>query len=303
MPNKHSSLLRDIQTAATSSSTPLSDLLRKCLILAKRLQHEPLARWVGQELNGYTSVEDLPSYRERWTEVRGTFLNLARQVSNVGIPSLSVDEADSDPLFHLRFMDGVAAYEALLRGSEERLHMPWPADYVAVYSQRLMPGYTLVEASRVVTRAMIDGMLDQIRSRVLAFALEIEGENPEAGDVDPGGPPPIPSQRVDQIFNTNIYGGTNVVATGSSNTLISIRQTPGDWGELADKLKEYGISEGAIDELRDAIDEDGGGVVGLATKGWLRSLSGQVANGSLLLANNITASGISTLILKYLGII
>jgi Mg-chelatase subunit ChlD len=38
------SLLREIQDAATSGATPLADALRKCKILAARLQNKAFAR-------------------------------------------------------------------------------------------------------------------------------------------------------------------------------------------------------------------------------------------------------------------
>lgn len=50
------SLLREIQDAATSSGVQVSVALRKERILAARLGHEPLKRWVGNELDGYANV-------------------------------------------------------------------------------------------------------------------------------------------------------------------------------------------------------------------------------------------------------
>lgn len=59
------SLLRDIQDLASSSSKDieLSTLLRKCKILATRLNHPGFKSWVENELNGYNDVSSLPSYR------------------------------------------------------------------------------------------------------------------------------------------------------------------------------------------------------------------------------------------------
>ena len=57
------SLLREIQDTAVDASTPLAVVLRKCMILASRLGHEPFKKWVDEELNGYPPEGDLPSYR------------------------------------------------------------------------------------------------------------------------------------------------------------------------------------------------------------------------------------------------
>src|SRR5438128_9857038 len=39
------SLLREIQEAAVDAKTPLAVVLRKCMILAARLGHEPFKKW------------------------------------------------------------------------------------------------------------------------------------------------------------------------------------------------------------------------------------------------------------------
>ena len=57
------SLLRDIQTAAIDSNTNITDLLRKCKVLAVRLRSKEFETWVDHELNGYNDKKDLPKYR------------------------------------------------------------------------------------------------------------------------------------------------------------------------------------------------------------------------------------------------
>jgi hypothetical protein len=56
-------LLTDIENAATNSSIPVNDILRKCLVLAAKLKHKELAEWSTNELNGYTDKEKVPTYR------------------------------------------------------------------------------------------------------------------------------------------------------------------------------------------------------------------------------------------------
>ncbi len=57
------SLLTDIERAATTSTEPLADLLRRCKVLAARLRHAEFADWASHELNGYEKNATLPSYR------------------------------------------------------------------------------------------------------------------------------------------------------------------------------------------------------------------------------------------------
>ena len=52
-------LIEKIKDGATSSTTPLSEVLRLCLRLAKQLRNEQLAAWALSELNGYKSEKAL----------------------------------------------------------------------------------------------------------------------------------------------------------------------------------------------------------------------------------------------------
>ena len=45
------SLLQDIQNAAVDANVPISTLLRKCAVLAARLNNDKLRAWVAKELN------------------------------------------------------------------------------------------------------------------------------------------------------------------------------------------------------------------------------------------------------------
>jgi hypothetical protein len=54
------SLLQDIQDAAVDAAVPISTLLRKCAVLAARLDNDELRAWVAKELNRYEKAEDVP---------------------------------------------------------------------------------------------------------------------------------------------------------------------------------------------------------------------------------------------------
>ncbi|RZG43836.1 AbiTii domain-containing protein, partial [Acinetobacter wuhouensis] len=57
------SLLREIQNDAVNSNVKVSDLLRRCKVLAYRLGNEDFKTWVDSELNGYELLDGIPSYR------------------------------------------------------------------------------------------------------------------------------------------------------------------------------------------------------------------------------------------------
>lgn len=82
------SLLREIQNDAVNSSVNVSDLLRKCKILAYRLGNEDFKSWVDSELNGYDSEDLLPDYRILYVGSKGYFVgSFGKSLSNADIPT------------------------------------------------------------------------------------------------------------------------------------------------------------------------------------------------------------------------
>jgi hypothetical protein len=59
------SIVRELQREAMSSTSNISDMLRKSLVVAKKLKIKDFENWVNQELNGYRdNIENIPVYRE-----------------------------------------------------------------------------------------------------------------------------------------------------------------------------------------------------------------------------------------------
>ena len=299
------SLLRDIQEGTTDQSVSLSGLLRKSRILAKRLQHEPLGIWADRELNGYPDATNLPPYRQHRAEAKGHFVGpFYAELKNVSIPPLAIDEEYRETLFTVRYMNGVAHYEAMLKSDSQDFAQPWSADFVAVHGDGWIEGYNCANVRLIITRGALEGMLDQIRNRILSFVLEIEEENPEAGEAELEGEPPVSRDKVDQIYNTVIIGGPNVVASGSHNIITDFNQVAGDWSSLKEALERLGIPEAEIDALESAMEEDREeSPPGPAVKSWLKDIRARVESGSLTLANSAAGSVIATVVLKHLGVL
>ena len=86
------SLLREIQDATVDGNTSLDVVLRKCMILASRLDHAPFKKWVEDELNGYSEEATLPDYRhiDGLTSM-GTFAGpMGRVMNNVPPPTAPI---------------------------------------------------------------------------------------------------------------------------------------------------------------------------------------------------------------------
>lgn len=293
-------LLAEIQAAAVDAAHPLSDLLRKCQILAARLRHEPFKLWVRHELNGYPDDVTLPTYRgpfrgEMKADLAGFMGASAR---NVGVPMTNIPEEVREEARSMRFYQGVGMLESLIadanRVGETAVKSMFSAELAAMTP--VWQNYQTIAMWAEVPIASIAGILDQVRSRALEFALEIEAENPNAGEAAPGGEPPVPIARIDLIFNTTIYGGR--VAVGPNAT---VNVTPGDLGGLMAYLEARGIAKEDRKELEAALKADEGGL-GPRVKAWLGEMALKTASFGGGVAENAAGGLIAAAVLRYLGV-
>jgi AbiTii len=213
------SLLDEIQASATNSAVPLSDMLRKCQILASRLRHEPFKQWVSHELNGYPDDAELPTYRgpfqgELKADTSGPF---GSGVRNVGVPESSIPAEVRDSAREIAFCQGVGTLESMIadaqRVGETRVATMFSVDLAVLTS--VVVNHQTVRMWKELPIAVVAGILDSVRSKALEFALQIEAENPDAGTTTTS-ELPVPLARTDAIFYTVIYGGQNAIGPGAT---------------------------------------------------------------------------------------
>ena len=237
-------LLRDIQNSAIDSGSSLSNLLRKCKVLAARLQNEELKKWVDSELDGYPTKDDLPTYRIVDCIAKGHLGGpFGAEMRNITIPSYCLPEKSRDWARCAYFMQPISSLEELVKGSGDSYLCEWPGELIAAAADKIYRGYRLYAAWLSVPKGAVVAALDTVRNRILSFALEIEKENPDAGEAEPNSKP-IPDEKVSQVFNTYIAGNVQNVATGSSNFTQSAQFTvlKGDFISLSSLLKSQGVT-------------------------------------------------------------
>ena len=114
-----------------------------------------------------------------------------------------------------------------------------------------------MEAWKVVPAGAIVGALDAVRTKVLTFAIDIESAAPEAGEAPPNSEP-IPQERVQQIFHTNIYGTVQNVANGSPGTTQTasfIHNDSAVFSELIAALAASGVDREIVQSLTAAVEK------------------------------------------------
>ena len=303
------SLLRDIQAAAVDPNTDVSTLLRKCKILAVRLGNENFKKWVDNELNGYDDIADLPEYRILHTASFGHFSGaFGSGLNNAPIPPSCLPKEFRDRVTKSYLMAPISAYASLI-DSEARNNSQehWPADMVAFFGQKIYQGMNCLSAWKVIPYNALVALVDTIKTRVLNFALEIEGEAPDAGEAPPN-TPPLPQEKVSQVFNTYISGNVQNVAAGSRHVTQtgSVAVHAGDLESLRNHLASTGIEAHDISELEHAIAEDEGArgvpALGERVQAWIGKMVGKAASGAWSVSTSVAGTVLGKALSKYFGL-
>lgn len=254
------SLLREIQELATDSKVSLPVLLRKCKILAARLGNVEFKMWVESELSGYDSKTNLPIYRILKTSSKGHFSGpFGSGLRNADIPMLSIPEALREDLRYSYVKQSVAALESVVETAKSGFaEEAWSADVVAYVGGKIYEDMHCMQAWKVIPIPSIVSALDAIRNRILTFVLEIELEAPDAGD-GPLNSNVVSQEKVQQIFNTSIFGNVQNLATGSVDvdqhaTYIE-RDNSELFTKLLDSIAKSNVHSDLIAKLSAAVEE------------------------------------------------
>ncbi len=297
-------LLKDLIDLAADDKQPITTLLRKCIILAHQLKNDRLKIWANDELNGYNSKDNLPKYRIIPAAATGLFVGPGWAQTQQGIPSAALKEEHRMLAEVVYIAQPVSALEDSIKvGKSYGLKFPWNANLVAHYQENLMSGWQLHSAYQSVPKAVIAGILDTVRTRVLNMALEIQSDVGEQ-DEDLKEITPEESKKVDQTIVNNIYGGNVFLSAGQSTmTATSVQQNiiAGDWEHLAMVLKGAGISEPELAELSTANEADGK-TMGVKVKHWIQKTAPKVLSGGVKVGVEVGKSLLVEYLKQYYGL-
>ena len=127
----------------------------------------------------------------------------------------------------------------------------------------------LNRAWQLIPGSIIVSLLENVRTRVLRFALDLKSE---LGDSIPT-VEDIPSATIDRSVVNNIYGGNILIASHAENisqlshTVIS----PGDDAALVHALRQLGVTDDGIKALEADMQAEKGSI-GPRVKKWLGSI-------------------------------
>ena len=137
-------ILNEIIDAATDTTQPVANTLRKCLILAFELKNEKLKAWVEGELNGYKETDEVPEYRRAYLHSKGNFSGpMGAWIPQRPLPMMILGEEHRKVLEPRLLLEPIASYEMFGSKTEGRAVFNWPPDLIVMYQGEFIRGYAL----------------------------------------------------------------------------------------------------------------------------------------------------------------
>jgi hypothetical protein len=197
----------------------------------------------------------------------------------------------------------IAAYEMFGSKTDAQLRFDWPPDLIVMYQDKFIEGFALAHAWQELPSGMLVGIVDQVRSRILRFGLEIREELGAVSD----NPAELPPAKVESAVNNYIFGGTNVIAGTAQNftQIGSIEIKQGDLIAFAEALKTLGIDQADVGEATKALVEDGEPkerTLGTKVAGWVGALGGKLGEAGLKIGTGAAQHLVTRWAMQYWGL-
>jgi len=289
MPNELNpkALLHQIQADAIDRNSDLSNLLRKCLVLAALIENEPLKTLARAELDGYPESSPVPDYRIlRGLQNFGDLFGPYAQLTNARLSVSGLPEEVRDSYTNPQLRQGVRSIQAMI-SDEVAIRWAWPAEAIGAFDPgEFREDLRLVNAWTNVPTSMLEGVLDTIRNRVLNFVLEIDPLIPEPVGDNKANPPlkPDVSAHITQVFNQTFQGTVAQVGAVNIGSQMSV-VIAGDVQSLKTSLREQGIPDEDLNDLEKAIVEDGpkpaGKAFGNSVATWIGNMTKKAGTGAV----------------------
>ncbi len=261
------SLVLELQKAADDENIKVSALLRKAKMVAVKLKRTDIDEWIQKETSGYIGeVSDLEyrkvpatvkawnSYSGKWMPVHFNNANVERILSRINLGS-SVEELESilkqmqeDSSATIRIEVSRAAWEPLFAKNWE-------------FQQGITPSFH-------ISQQPVVGILAAVRNKILDWSLELEAQGILGEGMTFSTEDVSKATKVTFIIsNSNVtgIGGINASITttddhSTSSTIeidnhsITSNVNINDYSQIYLELKEKGVPDDAIKELKESID-------------------------------------------------
>lgn len=292
-------LVLELQKDAMESSVPITELLRKAFVVAKKLGIKEFQDWIQCELNGYDDRDKIPDYREVSGEVK------AWNPYHGFIPVIIQDEKMSEVVRTSKVGQPISELESLLKNKEAKgiIHVPFSQ---AVENMLMKGTGSHLRPTLHISPNHIDGILDAVRNTVLEWALKLEEEGILGEGLSFSAQEKEKAQANPNISIQQFQGILGNVAYSSITQDLKMSIQKNNFGSLSEFLKTKGVSEEDISELEKAIKDDpkpeSPKSFGEKVSDWIGKMISKAASGAWDIGVRVAGSLLANAISAYYGL-
>jgi hypothetical protein len=234
------SLVLDLQQLASDEQASVTNLLRKALLTARKLELEEFATWVDNELNGYGPDDDVPSYRIVEGEPR------AQTISGLK-PIVFEGEEINEMLSQFPIRNPIGEVENLANEDSEYLTISYPAELSQTLSR--IHGSD-VHPRLFCSHASFASIVEAVKSSVLEWALDLESDGIMGEGMTFSGEEKHKAEQsnyhvhIEEMINSQIQQGTY---SSSQEMSVSYENTLDEIKDFLSKLRHV-IEDENVDE-------------------------------------------------------
>jgi len=256
-------LLDDIIDILSDENGSLNNALLKTKVLLHTIGKKDLVPWVDNEIKGYPDDNNVPEYRSVDAYVYGQVQSFRQIHHHYLVPLMHLDEDLRKSLTEFKLLlpidqiqQAVVQHKA---GSSMTLGKPIPPEICTLLSGGLETAHVITAKSEL-NMNQVGGILQEVRSRLLEFMLElrdvvgIAASNKEL--VSKATSFNTEKAFAEKILGNATFGANATVIIGNQNTQINVLNKKGDMVGLLTELGKIGIPRQQLDELKTAIEED-----------------------------------------------
>lgn len=222
------SLVLDLQRDATSQDARVTDLLRKALLVAKKLELEDFEDWISKEMNGYPDDAEVPEYRM----VQGRPMAITAR----GTSELSLGDSDLDKQLAKRpVYQSAGEIEHLVNQDDKVFSMGYPPEVRNVLVETL--GGEFVPKLQVYESSFA-AILDKIKGVILEWSTELEGEGVIGEDMTFSDEEK--ERAVNKEYTINVENMENSqIQQGTDRSTQEMNISEGDLADLEQFVQEF----------------------------------------------------------------
>jgi len=285
------SIVSALQQDALHDNSSLTNLLMKALFVARKLKIKEFVAWIKNELEGYKILDEIPSYRKSYCQIRIQSPHYGWQ------PILFEDREKENALTNVSITQPITEIERLRCLSNGEITLTLPSNLI-IHLQKSMD--TCFPISRFIPQTAIDKICESVRKIVLEWALTLEeqgilGENMSFTEEEK-----TKANNNQQINIHNFQGVFGNIINSDAKQYLNLSVQENILQDLFTELKKIGIEQQDLDGLVQAIKSDSlpqsCNGFGEKISGWINAIVSKAATG----AGNISTTVLTDILKKYI---